>query len=78
MTTKTINGEPALPLYERLVEASRETSTPWARTRGAQRKISGGDIGTQASMTFVRIDGTEISVTMKRSRRKLRSGSSRG
>ena len=66
MTIKTINGEPALPLYQRLVSESRDTSTPWARTRGAVRKINSGDIDTTVSMTFVRTVASEISATMKR------------
>jgi carboxyl-terminal processing protease len=66
MTIKTINGEAALPLYQRLVSESRDTSTPWARTRGAVRKINSGDIDTTASMTFIRSDATEIAITMKR------------
>lgn len=66
MTIKTINGEPALPLYQRLVSESRDTSTPWARTRGAVRKINSGDIDSVVSMTFMRSDATEIAATMKR------------
>ncbi|NJR72154.1 MAG: hypothetical protein HC782_03535 [Gammaproteobacteria bacterium] len=68
MTIKTINGEPAVPLYQRLVSESRATSTPWARTRGAVRKINSGDIDSTVSMTFIRSDNTEISATMKRRR----------
>ena len=71
MTIKTIDGAPALPLYERLVSLARDTSTPWARTRGALRKISSGDIGTPVSMSFVRTDGHEIDANMKR--RKFRN-----
>jgi carboxyl-terminal processing protease len=66
MSIKSINGEPALPHYKRLVGESRDTSTPWARTRGAQRKISAGDVDTIVNMTFVRSDGSEIAVTQKR------------
>jgi carboxyl-terminal processing protease len=66
MTIRTIDGEAALPLYRRLVAESRDTSTPWARTRGAVRKINAGDIGTEVSMGFVRPDGTNLDVRMKR------------
>lgn len=66
MTIKSINGEAALPYYKRLVAESRDTSTPWARTRGALRKISAGDVDTTVSMTFLRGDGSEIAVTQKR------------
>jgi carboxyl-terminal processing protease len=66
MTIKTINGEAALPYYKKLVAESRDTSTPWARTRGAQRKISAGDVDTTVNMTFARGDGSEITVTQKR------------
>jgi carboxyl-terminal processing protease len=66
MTISTINNEPALPLYLRLVSQSRDTSTPWARMRGATRKINVGDIDTAAKMTFIRQDGSEIVANMKR------------
>lgn len=65
MSIKTINGEPALTLYRRLVTEARDTSTPWARSRGATRKINSGDIDSTASMVFSRDDGTDIAITMK-------------
>jgi carboxyl-terminal processing protease len=68
MVIKTIDDEPAITLYRRLVQESRDTSTPWARTRGAARKINSGDIGTSISMTFIRSDGSEFAATMKRRR----------
>ena len=66
MTIQSINGEPALALYRRLAAEARDTSTPWARTRGALRKINSGDIDTTASMVFTRDDKSEISATLKR------------
>ncbi len=66
MVIKTIDGHPALPYYHQLTEEARNTSTQWARTRGAQRKISVGDVGTKVDMTFVRSDGSEISATLAR------------
>ncbi len=66
MTIKTIDGNTALPYYQKLVSEARDSSTPWARTRGALRKIVWGDIDTKVAMIFVRQDGTEIDVTMKR------------
>ncbi len=66
MVISRIDGEAALPLYQRLVAEARETSTPWARTRGAIRKINAGDIDSKMDMVFVRDDKTEIAVTMKR------------
>ncbi len=66
MSIKTIDGNPALAYYQKLVAESRDTSTPWARTRGAVRKINSGDVGTVVSMTFVRSDKTEFDVEMKR------------
>lgn len=71
MTIKTINGEPALALYRRLLSEARDTSTSWARTRGAMRKIVAGDPDTKVTMTFARMDGSEIVATMKR--RKFRT-----
>jgi carboxyl-terminal processing protease len=66
MTIKTINNEPALPYYKQLVTQARDSSTPWARARGALRKISSGDVDTKVEMTFVRADGSEISAPLKR------------
>ena len=71
MTIKTIDGEPALALYQRLLTEVRYTSTPWARTRVAVRKIVAGDPDTTITMTFARLDGGEITATMKR--RKFRT-----
>lgn len=66
MTIRTINGEAALPHYRKLIAESRDTSTPWARTRGAARKINAGDLGTEVVMGFVRADGATFDVSMKR------------
>jgi carboxyl-terminal processing protease len=73
MAIKTIDGEPALALYRRLMTEVRDPSTPWARTRGAVRKIVAGDPDTVIAMTFTRMDGSEIAATMKR--RKFRAPS---
>ncbi len=75
MLIKTINNEPALTLYRRLISEARDSSTAWARSRGALRKISGGEIDTKVDMTFIRADGEdnseadhahEITATLKR------------
>lgn len=66
MIIKSIDGEAALPHTKKLISEARDSSTPWARARGAVRKVNAGDVGTEVSMTFVRPDKTEISVTMKR------------
>jgi carboxyl-terminal processing protease len=66
MTIKTINAEPAATLYQRLLLEVRDSSTPWARSRGVQRKISAGEIDTKVDVTFARLDGSEISATIKR------------
>ncbi|MBL8522572.1 MAG: hypothetical protein JNN20_02670, partial [Betaproteobacteria bacterium] len=71
MTIRSIDGEPALPYYQRLTSEVRDSSTPWARMRGANRKISSGDVGTSVNMTFVRGDGSEITAVIKR--RKFRA-----
>jgi len=79
MTITAIEGEPALARYHRLMTDVRDASTPWARTRGALRKITAGDIDTSVTMTFTRapaagdISGSEIAATMKR--RKFRTPS---
>jgi carboxyl-terminal processing protease len=66
MTILQIDERAALPHYQSLVSESRETSTPWARTRGALRKISAGEVDTRVSMRFARSDKTEFDVLMKR------------
>lgn len=71
MVVKVIDGEPAIALYQRLIAEVRDSSTAWTRTRGAMRKILAGDPDTKITMTFVRMDGTEIAATMKR--RKFRT-----
>ena len=71
MSIKTIDGEPAMTRYRRLMTSVRDSSTPWARARGAVRKIVAGDVDTKVTMTFLRMDGSEITATMKR--RKFRT-----
>lgn len=66
MIVKLIDGERAIALYQRLIAEVRDSSTAWTRTRGAMRKILAGDPDTKITMTFVRMDGTEITATMKR------------
>lgn len=66
MRVLSIDGQPASAHYRRLVDASRETSTPWARTRGAVRQIVSGDVGTSVRMQFAREDESSFEVNMKR------------
>jgi carboxyl-terminal processing protease len=66
MAIQSIDGHDALPHYRALVESARESSTPWAKARGALRKINGGAPGTKVSMTFLRGDGSRIAATMAR------------
>jgi len=66
MVIKTIDGQPAQGVYHRALDESRNTSTPWARTRGALRKLTVGDVGSKLAMTFVRSDGSEIIATLAR------------
>ncbi|MEO8102752.1 MAG: S41 family peptidase [Betaproteobacteria bacterium] len=67
MALKTIDGEPAMARYRYLMTEVRDSSTPWARSRGAIRKIAVGDIDSKVGMTFARVgDGGEISATLKR------------
>ena len=74
MALTAIDGEPAMARYRRLMTEVRDSSTPMARTRGAIRKITAGEIDSSISMTFARYGaagaGSEISATLKR--RKFR------
>jgi carboxyl-terminal processing protease len=77
MGIKSINGEDAMTVYRRLVAESRDTSTPWARARGAIGRMNRGDVDTTVKMTFSRhaspAASEDINVTMKR--RKFNAGS---
>lgn len=66
MTITRIEGAEALPRYRALLAEARQSSTEWARTRGAVRKISAGEPGSSVTMQFQRTDKTLIDVTMKR------------
>ncbi len=70
MTLKTIEDEAAIVRYRRLLNEVRYSSTPWARTRGAIRRISVGEIDSSVRMTFARFgppgESGEISATLKR------------
>lgn len=71
MIVLTIDGEPAMAKYRRLVEAARESSTPWTRARNAIRKIVSGDLDSRVVMRFNRgagVEGDDILVEMKRRR----------
>lgn len=71
MTIKSIDGHPALAYHRGLMTEVRDSSTPWARVRGALRKIVAGDPGTKIAMTFARADGSEITTTMSRRKFKV-------
>jgi carboxyl-terminal processing protease len=66
MVIRTIDGLGALPFYRKLVDEARDSSTPWAKTRGAVRKINAGAVKSKVSMVFERGDGTLIDATMER------------
>jgi carboxyl-terminal processing protease len=71
MLLKTIDGEAAMTRYKRLMTEVRDSSTPWARARGAIRKITVGELDSKVTMTFVRYAvadalSTEITALMKR------------
>ncbi len=72
MAIKTIDAEAAMARYRRLLAEARDSSTPWARTRGAIRAISAGDLDSAVAMTFSRHAATggsdDISATIKRRR----------
>ena len=79
MAIKTINGEAAIDRYRRLLAGARDSSTPWARTRGAIRAISTGELDSGVNMTFTRHSATgaaddtsaTISATIKRRRFRI-------
>lgn len=68
MGIKSIDGQPALPFFQALAKTVRDSSTPWARLRGANRKILSGDVGTKSTMVFTRPDGSDITATQSRRR----------
>ncbi|MBL8513418.1 MAG: hypothetical protein JNJ55_05460 [Betaproteobacteria bacterium] len=66
MNIRSIDGLEALPYYRRLIDEARDSSTPWAKTRGAVRKINAGALTSKVRMVFERGDGTVIEATMER------------
>jgi carboxyl-terminal processing protease len=66
MRILSIDGKDALTHYRELVAAARESSTPWARPRGALRKINSGVSGSKVTMHFLRPDGSQIAATLER------------
>ena len=72
MAIKTIDGENALTRYRRLLDRARNSSTSWARTRGAIRAISAGELESRVDMTFARHPAAgsagDISATIMRRR----------
>jgi carboxyl-terminal processing protease len=66
MVLKSIEGESAIDVYRRYLKDARDSSTEWARSRGAVRKILVGDVGTGMALVFQRTDGSEIAATIKR------------
>ena len=66
MLVTHIDGQDALPYFNRLVGEVRDSSTARARERGAVRKITAGDVGTAVSMVFQQSDGTTITANIKR------------
>ncbi|HEX4857869.1 MAG TPA: S41 family peptidase, partial [Usitatibacteraceae bacterium] len=68
MAIRTIDGQDALAHYRSLAAAARESSTAFAKARGAQRKINNGAIGSKLSMVFERPDGSGIEATLERRR----------
>ncbi|MBL8520430.1 MAG: hypothetical protein JNK75_07130 [Betaproteobacteria bacterium] len=73
MAILSIDGRPALAYYRQLVAEARESSTPWARTRGAVRKINSGALKSKSTMVFERADaGQPVStITAAMERRKF-------
>ena len=68
MTLAAIGGEPALQAYEKLKADTRLDSTERSRHIRAVRRLNMGELGSTASFTFERADGTRFDATLSRRR----------
>jgi carboxyl-terminal processing protease len=73
MTLVAIGGEPALQAYEKLRADTRLDSTERSRHMRAVRRLNAGELGTTASFTFERADGTRFEATLSRRRLATRA-----
>ena len=71
MTLTAIGDEPAMQAYEKLLDESRQNSTPQARHQGALRKLLYGEIGSKMAFGFERGDGTRFTATLRRLRLRV-------
>jgi carboxyl-terminal processing protease len=75
MTLVAIGGEPAQQAYERLRADTRLDSTERSRHLRAVRRLNTGELGSTASFTFERADGTRFDATLSRRRFATRASS---
>jgi len=68
MAIVQIEGEAAMVAYRKLLADARYDSTDRARHMRAVRKLTAGDLGTSAILTFERGDGARITATIARRR----------
>ena len=68
MTLARIEGKDARETYVNRLAAGRVDSTERSRHLRAVRKIIAGDLGTKATFTFERLDGTRFDATLARRR----------
>jgi carboxyl-terminal processing protease len=68
MTLAAIDGEPAAAAFGRLRESTRLDSTERSRHMRALRHLLTGELGTTATFTFERGDGTRFDATLARRR----------
>ena len=66
MAVTRIGAEDAAAAFRRVLDGTREGSTPRARHLSAVGKFNRGETDAPVAMTFVRADGSDLAVTLKR------------
>ncbi len=66
MALRRIGSEDAPLAFKRILDATRDGSTPRARHLSAVGKLNRGDTDAPVAMTFLRADGSELAAVLKR------------
>ncbi|HUQ27856.1 MAG TPA: S41 family peptidase, partial [Usitatibacter sp.] len=73
MTLATIQGEPAMAVYQRLMADTRLDSTERSRHLRVMRRVVSGEEGTTVDLTFERADGSRLDTHLTRHKLSTRA-----
>lgn len=73
MTLATIQGEPAMEVYRRLMADTRFDSTERSRHLRVMRRVVSGEEGTTVDLTFERADGSRLDTRLTRHKLSTRA-----